>query len=669
MSNYLTPSPGDLSVKLLNTVLGPNWQDLFIKGAQGAHLTLIGHLFSVFNVIVLSGLVALFGAVTVSGIISTAHSGQVGGKGIHSAWMPIRAVGSIGMLSPLPWAKGLCLLQTLTLMFISYGIGLADHLWTPAVQYMAEQGGTIEGPRPVAAWSASETILRTLIARDYFVQRGIAGTSPAAPVFAFVPGSGGNSTAKYVLVFPAPRGANFQNFGTITVPCAGAQSDPLCAAKRNAIAGVAIGLEPVAEDIVSHYKGGKNTPLPPASDITGLLSSYTATVQSAVPGYIATAQASLARQQQAFAQQAANEGWASAGDWYEALAAENDLVHRAVSKVPTATAAKWSQIRGDIPDQTRLRAYLANGEVLMREADPGLARQYDEKLSRGVTRGGRAARQDFVERWFSNEVTGRAVGLVENAIGNPSGDPLARLQAVGNRMDDAVGGFWAAVATARLIPGWNVKLPTNLHYAALGLLAAGADLAVYLPALPFILWMLALGGWLVLVLESLVAAPLWAAAHGMPEGEGFAGESGRQGYLLLLNVLLRPALMIFGFFIASAVFDGLAWAVGQGWKIYSTAEGVGYVLGPVDAAATVMVLVVLLTLLAHQAFGLITWLPANVTAWIGSRGQELGGGADQVRAQVKSAGAGVATATKNIYTPSSPGGAGKTPAQSPGAKE
>jgi hypothetical protein len=53
---------------------------------------------------VLSGLVVLFSVVATSGIISTAHEGQQ--THFHSAWAPIRAVGSIGLLTPLPWAKG-----------------------------------------------------------------------------------------------------------------------------------------------------------------------------------------------------------------------------------------------------------------------------------------------------------------------------------------------------------------------------------------------------------------------------------------------------------------------------------------------------------------------------------------------------------------------------------
>ncbi|MHB8549331.1 MAG: DotA/TraY family protein, partial [Thermoplasmataceae archaeon] len=267
-----------------------------------------------------------------------------------------------------------------------------------------------------------------------------------------------------------------------------------------------------------------------------------------------------------------------------------------------------------------LPGYLSGGEALMRAADPRIARRYDESISRHNAQLAttKANRMNFLERKL-DAISSRSVNGVENALIHPDGDPLSRLATVGNDLDDWVGGIWTGTAITKII---GVRLPTNLHIAALGFLAAGADLSVYIPALPMILYTLALVGWLILVLESLVAAPLWAAAHGMPEGPGFAGTAARQGYMLFLSVLLRPALMIFGYILAVGVFDGVALLIGQSWQVFSA--GTGYVMGPVAAAATVVVMVTLITMSAHQCFGLITWLPEKVTNWIGQFGQNLG---------------------------------------------
>jgi len=72
---------------------------------------------------------------------------------------------------------------------------------------------------------------------------------------------------------------------------------------------------------------------------------------------------------------------------------------------------------------------------------------------------------------------------------------------------------------------------------------AGFTLAYYLPAIPIIFWVLGIVGWLIMVLGAVVAAPLWAASHVLPEGEGFAGPAARQGYMLLV-IGLQPDITI-----------------------------------------------------------------------------------------------------------------------------
>lgn len=634
-SNVLTPSPADLSVKLLDRVIGPGWQDLFTHGVQGGHLTLLGHMFATWNTLILSGLVVLFSVVATSGIISAAHEGKQ--THFHGAWVPIRAVGSIGLLTPLPWAKGFCLLQALVLMFTSYGIGLADHLWGPAAQYLADQGGTLVAPAPASVWTTSDTLLRALIEREYFVRRGLLTgpqlTAAATPQsFSFRPGHGA-TPAKYKLVFPAAgTSANASSFGTLDIPCAGAAADPLCTAKARAMVPLITGLNEVAAALVSQRQGGRNMPAPAPSQIEAMVAQYIATVQSSVPSYVQQEHAALASNLHQFAAQAQSEGWASAGMWYESIARANDLTYRAVRAAPIATAATLRRLSADIGPHSRLPGYVTMGEALMRAANPRLARRHDESIAAANAQlaSPKANRMNAVEKKI-NAIGQHAVNRVEDALVQPDGDPLARLANVGNDIDDTVGTIWTGTALTKVI---GVRLPTNLHLAALGFLGAGADLAVYLPALPMVLYTLALVGWLILVLESLVAAPLWAAAHGMPEGEGFAGTAARQGYMLFLSVMIRPALMIFGYVLATGVFDGCALLIGQSWQVFSS--GTGYVMGPVNAAATIVVMVTLITLAAHQCYGLITWLPSKVTAWVGQFGTQLGesGGAEQVRSGV-----------------------------------
>ncbi len=63
--------------------------------------------------------------------------------------------------------------------------------------------------------------------------------------------------------------------------------------------------------------------------------------------------------------------------------------------------------------------------------------------------------------------------------------------------------------------------------------------------MPMIIWTMAVCGYLVLILESMIAAPIWAIMHAFPEGHEWSGK-GAQGYMIIMGVVLRPTLMIFG---------------------------------------------------------------------------------------------------------------------------
>jgi conjugal transfer/type IV secretion protein DotA/TraY len=78
---------------------------------------------------------------------------------------------------------------------------------------------------------------------------------------------------------------------------------------------------------------------------------------------------------------------------------------------------------------------------------------------------------------------------------------------------------------------------------------------VFLPALPYGLFMIVFVGWVLSVLQTMLAAPLWAVMHMTPD-RTFIG-SQRQGYLLLMSLFIRPALAVVGLFAGVLVSDPL----------------------------------------------------------------------------------------------------------------
>jgi conjugal transfer/type IV secretion protein DotA/TraY len=129
-------------------------------------------------------------------------------------------------------------------------------------------------------------------------------------------------------------------------------------------------------------------------------------------------------------------------------------------------------------------------------------------------------------------------------------------------------------------------------------------------------------GWLLLVLEAVIAAPLWAMAHVNPEGDGAAGQAG-QGYMLLLSLVLRPTLMIFGLFAAMLV----SFVIMRIINVTFVTAVLNMQSESTSGIVTLIGVVIIFTGLSISAitksFSLIYWIPDNVLRWVGGHVERL----------------------------------------------
>lgn len=122
-------------------------------------------------------------------------------------------------------------------------------------------------------------------------------------------------------------------------------------------------------------------------------------------------------------------------------------------------------------------------------------------------------------------------------------DPILALYNFGIRLFDVakvlvMGSL--AVSILSNMTGWALVL------SCLSLFLIGGFFAYVVPMIPLIYWVKALISWLFMCVESMVAAPFWVCAHALPEGNGFAGNHARRGYLMLLDIVARPVLLVIG---------------------------------------------------------------------------------------------------------------------------
>ena len=92
---------------------------------------------------------------------------------------------------------------------------------------------------------------------------------------------------------------------------------------------------------------------------------------------------------------------------------------------------------------------------------------------------------------------------------------------------------------------------------AIATVGMAAVLYYVLPLLPFIYFFFAVSGWVKSIFEAVVAIPLWALAHIRIDGEGLPGPGATNGYFLLLEIFLRPILILIGFIASIGIFAAL----------------------------------------------------------------------------------------------------------------
>lgn len=148
-----------------------------------------------------------------------------------------------------------------------------------------------------------------------------------------------------------------------------------------------------------------------------------------------------------------------------------------------------------------------------------------------------------------------------------------------------------------------------------------------LPFLPFIYFFFAVGNWVKSIFEAMVGAPLWALAHLRIDGDGLPGKMAMNGYLLILEIFLRPILTIFGLLGGMAVFTTLAAVTNDIFDVV-VRVGVGINLEDdpgtfismhlIDVFFFTIVYAVILYMMAVSSFKMINLVPNNILRWLGN---------------------------------------------------
>lgn len=269
-------------------------------------------------------------------------------------------------------------------------------------------------------------------------------------------------------------------------------------------------------------------------------------------------------------------------------------------------------------------------------------------------------------------------------ISAPGVNPIIALANMGTTYINFAGNLWMMLlslsVTSSLIPVFGafifalISLAMPLLLAWIGIMVSiGFTTAYYIPILPYLIFTFGAISWLISVIEAMVAAPIVALGITHPEGHDAFGK-GEAAIMILMNVFLRPAMMIIGYIAAISLSYVGVWILNAGFD-----HAIGFIQGGASVGTTqtgwqtqtpnwdnslpqgkgsgsgeytewagiyafffsILTYTTMYLIIVQKSFTLISYLPDKVLRWIGgnpeSAGQESAQWGEDVKQSSKEA--------------------------------
>ena len=358
-------------------------------------------------------------------------------------------------------------------------------------------------------------------------------------------------------------------------------------------------------------------------------------------------------------------GWVGLGSWYQAYAEAGAAMSSAMNSV--SLSIDGTDLTGAFVGDAAQEAIRAVEKSRMTAGDgvsQGTASSDDGALSamglltRRMFGGGNDTGNYSFGQWLvKKSIEGASVGSAGNTdMINPIimskniGDTvlafsslILTVQAVDKVVSDGdnsvIGGNLLDGVTSmvgKVVPG--VKVLSVLKKALAGIMSTlvgmlpyliilGLLLSIYIPMVPFMTWMGGLIQYFVVVAMGLVGMPIAAFSHLDAQGEGL-GRRTEAGYMFILNVLFRPALMCMGFMFASVFLVALGTLEA---KLFMTAMANAQgnsITGLLSIPGYLAVFFVMQLALVQGMFNMIFLFPDQILGLVGSLGTHADLGKD-----------------------------------------
>jgi conjugal transfer/type IV secretion protein DotA/TraY len=654
-ADVFAPAKDDVAIKVISQIFG----GLMPGGGKDA----FGDAISTFNaaILIIGGILATY--TLLAGTLGTAHDGEMLGKKFSSVWIPIRY--ALGTALVLPVLGGYAVIQKLMMWIIIQGIGLGGMIWGAYMNTPYQQANTV-------VQETTKYDVQNLAEKVFLSQMCIKANAKSVEMSDSIL----NMIVKYNYTVAFDSSTNTYNFGDQNGSMLGAGSD-VCGSVKLAdpIANTTVATGPSTSN--TGYLGPLDDLFTPA-DISGINKAHeTATkalvnsmgtlattvlakdglnndeakgfykqIKSASDTYITTIKASAeaAQTQKQVSDKAKDYGFALAGAYFMNIIVTNNKITTAIASTPTASS-KMHNRSMDAESMTALgakvvaagnNAYSSGANAQKKDAEnKDIDMSWDGKLVNAITK-------YFTHLDFYNlKNDARHPIIILSDMGNTLSDAYIHLLMAVLGISVAGGAIAAVIGTISPMGAVITGTISNAILSVLGFLAlplmmvlGSAFVASYLiPMLVFIMWIGILVGYSLAVVIAIIISPLWIAMHLHPNGDDLTGKGG-SGYMMVLNMLLKPALMIFGFIAAIVISSVLGEFINKVYfQVFSFSQGDGNgLMGFIKTVFGTAIYIGLMFMFIKKCFGLVGLFSDEIFKWIGGHSTNIGGHAENMQA-------------------------------------
>lgn len=635
----------DLSRQALVTIFG----DVVLNPMSAGNTTMIGNLFALFNGIIAVLAVIWFIFIGLRHINKTGHQGKVfsGDRDITSTLSTVS-----GFFMIIPTANGWSMAQLIMLWGASVmGVGSANLMVTKAASDIASGYSMTVQPTQASTRTSARGIFEMQLCKhainmaldDYSSTASsttprmteVSGSSGGNYTYRVTNGSGVCGTAS----IPEQKASgSSSSLGSFLNPFSDSDTREVVAAQHKAMDAMIKDMDGAASEFLTGFINRR-------VNGTGMIPDIETRIQRAAGTYEQTVQRALPAQgeqngiQDTLRNYLDTYGWAALGAWYQTFATANQRLTEVASRAPaTSGMSSLGEIGSEDLFNALMGAYRTQLENSTYAPAAGTTTSKNE-LSTSEGNDANSILMNSFSPFFVNLTNSIVTNYSGTGTTNNQVNPLIKMKNIGDYTLVAAEGTLASYTILRAaVAGGESSflgrvvnltgaisavdkgleaLSPAVYFLLLLMFTAGFTLSIYLPFIPFIFWMTGIGNWIVSVLVGCAAGPLWGATHLGTQQD--RGSRAAYGYIYFIDTMIRPTLMVFGFFFASVAIVATGTILHSLFGAALVNVQANSLTGLFSLIGFLMIYARICTALVSSMFALQAYLPDYVISFLGGR--------------------------------------------------